>query len=139
MSPHPVGHRGDSGTAILEFLVVSVLLTVPLLYGFAALARIHQSSVIVESVADTVALGIARGSIAAADADRVARLAGWHAGLATPLQVSVRCGAGGCGRPGGTVGVAVTTTVDLPVLERIGAQRIEANHVEVVDRFGGTS
>ncbi len=110
---------GDSerGSAVLEFLVVGILLTLPLFYLVVVLARLQSGAYAVSGAAreagrmyvtstdDASAAGRARAGAAMVFADH---------GMTG--QLGVRCSANPCLTRGATVTATAATDVDLPLV-----------------------
>lgn len=125
---------GDSGSAIVEFVFVAVVLMVPLVYLIAAVATVQRSTLAVTQAAREVGRAFATSN-SAADANRrvdaAVRLALSDQGL--PDDVSTRFVAAGasCGAiavvprlaPGAEFAVCVTRRVQLPGVPSVLAGR----------------
>ena len=133
--------RGDGGNALVEFTGLAVLLMVPLVYVLLTVFQVQRASFGVTeaarqagrayAVSDDPAVGGARAAAAA-------RLAMRDQGLACRSCLTVR----GSLEPDGEVTATVEHFVRLPLLgsffdgQRAGV-RVDATHVELVDRFRG--
>lgn len=119
----------DAGGALVEFLGVTVLLLVPILYGAIALGQLQAATYAAEgasaaaargaaiAIADAVDAGASDEAAAAAGLERaaaVAALAAEDFGVAGQREVEVACGAAGCVGPDGEVAAHVHLTVPLP-------------------------
>lgn len=134
--------RTDDGNAMLEFVYLSLLLMVPLVYLLTTVFQVQRAAFGVTeaarqagrayATADTADAGAARAQAAARIALRDQGLA-----LAEPLEVSAPDGVA----PGAQVRVVVRHRVALPLVG--GLFRgvvppnipVEASHLAVVDRF----
>lgn len=137
--------RDDSGSAIVEFLGLAVLLLLPLVYVLLTVFSVQRAAYAVSSAsreaarvfvaAEDSATGEAR---AAAAVEIVLRDSGLSAG---PGSMEVSCSARPCLTPGATVTVVLLHEVALPLSPPFLAQAVPASvsvtgqHVEVVDRF----
>lgn len=131
--------RGDDGNALVEFSVLAVVLMVPLVYVLLSVFEVQRASFGVTeaarqagrayATADDVASGQARAAAAA-------RLALRDQGLTCGGCLSV----GGGLAPDAQVTATVEFFVQLPGLGAFlggdrGGIRVEATHVEHVDRY----
>jgi Flp pilus assembly protein TadG len=136
----------ESGSAIIEFIFLAVLMLVPVVYLIAALGRIQAGALAVEQgareagrvfvTAPDVGTGTAR-------ARSSAMLAYRDQGFAAPGsgQLTISCSSTPCLTPDARVTVRSQITVTLPGVPRILSRVIpvqvtlEATHVATVDRF----
>ena len=120
----PVGRSGgrpESGTALVEFCWLGILLLVPLIYvvlsvfevqrGAYAVTAASRSAARAYSLAPDDAAGRGRAQLAADVALR-------DQGVQRPAYIDVHCTPvpGDCLLPGSIISVTVTTQVDLPLL-----------------------
>lgn len=108
--------RLDRGRASIEFLVFSVVLLVPIIFGIQSLWAIQGASIATEQAArDAVrAFTQSRGtSQARALADTVARRVVGEHGVIGPTRIEYRCESASCLAPGSLVAVRVTTDVSV--------------------------
>ena len=149
--------RGDEGGALVEFLGVTVLLLVPLVYGAVAVAQVQAATYAAEGASRAAARGAAlaaldeieRGSaatdaVAAAQrrAQSAVELALEDFGVSGTAEVRLRC-AQECTGPGAQVWADVVVDVPLPAIP--GAVRdvlplevtVRASGSSVVDPLGG--
>jgi hypothetical protein len=108
----------DRGRASIEFLVYSVVLLVPIIFGIQSLWAIQGASIATEQAArDAVrAFTQATGtSQARFIADTVAMRVVREHGVVGPTRIDYRCQASSCLAPGSLVDVRVTT--DLSVFQ----------------------
>jgi hypothetical protein len=134
--------RGDdSGSAVVEFVTVGVLLLVPTLYLVLALGRL-QAAVFATEAASRGAVR----AITSADSEEEGRataravvgyaLADQGFDISPDDATAVACPGSGCLTPGGSV--AVTVEVVVPLLGLPGAVPgvpVSATHVGAVDEF----
>jgi Flp pilus assembly protein TadG len=134
--------RGDDGNAMVEFVYLSILLMIPLVYLLTTAFQVQRAAFGVTeaarqagrayATAASTAEGAARAQAAAALALRDQGLA-----LSEPLQVSAPDGVA----PGAQVRVVVRHRVALPLIGDLFAGvvppniPVTASHVAVVDRF----
>ena len=138
---------GERGSAVVEFVFLSVLLLVPLIYLVMTLARIQAGTYAVS----TAAREAGRAYVTAEQADRAearglaaARIAFEDQGFGSAQStVSIRCDGSPCLRPEGRVEVSAEVMVPLPLVPSFARDAvplqvpIRASHVAVVDRFRG--
>ena len=143
----PGRFRGDSGSAVVEFVFLTVLLMVPLLYLVMTLSRVQAGAY----AASTAAREAGRVYVTAQDdgsgsrrAELAARIAFEDQGFdATESGLSITCDAQPCLRPQGRVEVSTLVVVPLPLVPSFAREvvplevPIRASHVVVVDRFRG--
>lgn len=137
--------RGDSGTAILEFVVLAVVLMIPLAYAVIAVMTLHAATYGAVTAAreagrsyvtsDTTAQGAAR-------ARRAAAIAMQDQGFGEPT-VKIECLGGSCLSPGSRVRIEISTRIEVPfVPSQAGTDRgtipVTAVHEEVVDSYRAT-
>lgn len=126
------------GSALVEFQLLAVLLLVPLVYVMLAALDV-QRSVFGATQAAREAGRVAASTGSEAAARYAARLAMVDQGVDPALVgVSFTCPSG-CQTPGGTVIVAVSTRVVLPllpdVLSGLAAVPVSATHTAPIDRY----
>lgn len=136
---------GDRGSAVIEFVVVGILITMPVFYLVIALARLQAGAYAVTQAArestrayvtassDRSAMGRAR---------QASRLAFEDQGFSDRGDISMRCTASPCLTRGAQVGASADLGVDLPFIPDFlrsavpTTVHLHANHVESVDRYG---
>ena len=138
-------HRGEGGSALVEFVFLGVLLLVPLVYLVMTLARLQAGAY----AASTAAREGARGFVTATSTQSAEPRARAAAQLAFEDQgflpadgaVTVGCDDDPCLRPEGRVEVQATVWVPLPFVPAFARDLVplevpvSATHVGVVDRF----
>lgn len=140
-----LGPHGDDGNAMLEFVYLSVLLMVPLVYVLTTVFSVQRAAFGVTeaarqagrayATADTAEQGMVRAQAAATLAMRDQGLP-----LVEPLQLAAGDGL----TPGSQVRVVVRHRVELPLVGGLFAGAVppnipvQASHVAVVDRFQGS-
>lgn len=136
---------GDGGNAIVEFVYLSVLLMIPLLYLLVTVFQVQSAAFGVTEAARqagrafATAVNISQGEARAAAA---VELALGDQGL-SPGEHALTLSAPQGLQPGGTVTVVVRHDVTLPVLGGLFGRveptiPVRATHVEVVDLFRET-
>lgn len=134
-------HRGERGSAILEFHFLGLVLLVPFVYLMLAVLDVQRASHGV-----TQAAREAGRLIAATGDEQAARLAADVAlrdqGLeASTATITVSCSATPCHQPGAEITVTVHSMVDLPFLPDSLADTVRASipvhatHASTVDRY----
>lgn len=141
----------DAGSAVVEFLGVTLVLLVPTVYLVLTLGRIQAGAFAAESAAAQAA----RAVVVAGDLERGLTAAEASVELALADQgfgdvdgaeaLEISCSSTPCRRPGSTVAAHVHVDVPLPfvpdfVRRRLPlAVRVTADHVAAVDQYGGVS
>jgi len=154
------GLRDDAGAALVEFLGVTVLLLVPIVYAVVAVGQIQAASYAVEGASRSAARGAALAALddldggggeASARAAAVSRagdivsLAFEDFSVSGEHELVVACGGAGCAGPGGEVVVEVAVAVPLPgipgpIAEAISATvTVSAVGAAQVDLLAGTA
>lgn len=143
---HRVTAGADAGSALVEFLGVTLLLLVPTVYLVLTLARVEAAAFAAEGAAREA------GRIIAAAETMDDALVGTYQAVEVAFSdqgvdvdpadaVAVTCSADPCLSPGAYVHVEVAATVDLPLLPDAVAEatrshvRIEASATTGIDRF----
>jgi hypothetical protein len=143
--PAAVRSGGEHGSAVVEFVFLTVLLLIPLIYLVLTLARIQAGTFAVSAAAREAG----RAYVTAEQARDAEVRAQTAAGIAFEDQgfspeegsVSMRCDGRPCLRPEGRIEVSARVTVPLPLVPSFArevvplAVPISASHVAVVDRF----
>lgn len=104
----------DHGRASIEFLVFSVVLLVPIIFGIQSLWAIQGASIATEQAARDAVRAFTQQtgtSQARAVADRVARRVVQEHGVLGALRIDYRCQVASCLAPGSLVEARVTTDV----------------------------
>lgn len=133
----------DQGSAVVEFVALSALLVVPVVYLILTVFTLQGAALAAAGAARDAGRLIAThsdlpGALAAARSNT--QLAFADFGLDVDPQVEISC-AGGCTAPGEAVTVTVHTSVPLPLLPDfavagLGAHvPISASAVAVLDRY----
>ncbi|GAB3586307.1 pilus assembly protein [Calidifontibacter terrae] len=109
--------EGDRGSAVLEFLVVGILLTLPIFYLVVTMARLQSAAYAVSGAAREAGrmyVTTPEGDSAPARAQDGAALVFADHGVIG--QVGMRCSANPCLTRGATVTATAATDVDLPLV-----------------------
>lgn len=140
---------GESGRAIVEFIVLGTLFLIPLVYLIATLAQVQGAAYAVTTAAREAGRAFTTAESEASAAPRA------HAAAKVSLadfgqsvgseggEVLISCDGAPCLRPEGRVQVTVRVTVHLPLVPPMFAGAlpteipVSATHVSTVDRFGG--
>lgn len=138
--------RSEHGSSIVEFVFLSTLMLIPLVYLVLMLARIQAGSYAASAAAREAgrAFVTAAGEeVAAPRAEAAARLAFEDQGFAETGRLDLACDGSPCLRPDAQVAVTATVTVPLPLIPSFArsviplAIPVTASHVSTVDRFRG--
>ena len=136
---------GDRGSAVIEFVVVGILITMPVFYLVIALARLQAGAYAVTQAAreSTRAYVTASSDASAMNRARQAsRLAFQDQGFTDRGDVSMTCAASPCLTRGSRVGASADLGVELPFIPSFlrsavpTTVHLHARHIESVDRFG---
>lgn len=137
--------KGDRGSAVIEFVVVGILITMPVFYLVIALARLQAGAYAVTQAAresTRVYTTASSDSAGMGRARQAARLAFEDQGFLDRGDVSITCTADPCLTRGARVSGAADLGVDLPLIPSFlksavpSTVHLHARHVEPVDRFG---
>lgn len=131
---------GDSGTALIEFVAVAVLIMIPIAYVVVVLVKLNAAT----QAAVTAAREAGRAYVTAdsprqgaARAQLAAQLAMADQGATEP-QLTVSCHGRACLAPGSRIEVTVTARVVLPLVPRDGPRgtiSVTAEHQAFVDAY----
>lgn len=141
------GGTHDRGSAVVEFIVLVVLITLPIAYLVLAAMRVQAGAYAVATAAREAARAYATADTPArglAAAESAVALALADQGFAPgPQALTVTCGSGRCLAPGSTVRVVVDLRVRLPFLPgslgeaTVGSVPVRAEHITPVDTYRG--
>lgn len=138
--------RDETGSALVEFCVLAVLMLVPLVYLVLALGRVQAAGYAAQGAAREAA----RAYVTARDdasgrerADVAAAVAAADQGFGDPslVDLDLWCAAEPCLVPDGRVAVRTSVLVVLPGVPRFldavvpARVQVTADHVATVDRF----
>ena len=136
--------RDDEGSALVEFVYLAIVLMVPLVYVLITVFLVQRAAFGTTEAARQGARAFARSETYDAGDLRAragARLAMSDQGVHDGEDVAVDCLGTPCPDAGSRVRVSVVYQVRLPLLGALfgdsgrGSIRVQASHVEVVDRF----
>ncbi len=133
---------GEDGNAMVEFVYLSLLLMVPLVYILISAFQVQRAAFGVTEGARQAGRAFVTSSDSAAEgrAREAAALALSDQGVTEPPTLTISCSPG-CQTPGATVTVTVRHVVRLPVLSLLGTLApvipVSATHDEIVDEFQG--
>ena len=140
-----VAGNSQSGSAIIEFVYLAVLLMVPLVYVLITVFRVQAASYAVSSAAREAGRVYATSSnIDEADGRAFAAARMVMADSNLPLdsdQLRITCSTRPCLQPGSQVDVVMNYNVALPLVPRFFSDRapasihVTSSHLEVVDRY----
>lgn len=135
----------ESGTAVVEFVWLAMLVMLPLVYVVIAVMRVQAAAFAVTEASraagrayvqsDSTAVGLARAQVAA---DVALRDQGF---VLTKSALRVTCRLGACLTPGSVVDVRINLQVSIPLLPKVlkGATAtsisVAATHSERVDVY----
>lgn len=136
---------GDEGSAVVEFVFLGVLVTLPVFYLVLTLARV-QAGVYAASSASREAgrtfVTAPNSAAAAGRAQAAGRISFADQGFGSEGTVRISCSGQPCLTPGASVRARADVSVRLPFIPDFVADAvpssipISAQHVETVDRFG---
>ncbi len=136
--------RSDDGNALVEFVYLSILLMVPLVYVLISVFFVQRAAFGATEAARQAGRAMARAETVEQGRERAtaaATLALKDQGIALSRPVRVDCLGGPCLAPGTRVRVLVQYDVHLPLLGAVfgdgprGTIPVRATHTEYVDRF----
>lgn len=140
--------RDEAGTAIVEFVFLSVVLLIPLVYLVLSLGRLQAGSYAVSAAAREAgrAFVTSEGSeVAASRAEAAAAVAFEDQGFGKEGRIEVSCSASPCLTPEARVSVRAHVRVPLPLIPEFARSVVPLSipvtstvHVSV-DRFRVTS
>jgi hypothetical protein len=143
-TPRRVG--AESGSAVVEFVFLAVLLIIPLIYLVMMLARLQAGAYAVATAAREAGRAYVTASAesqAAGRAQAAAVIAFEDQGFAGVGTLSIRCDGIPCLRPEGRVETTAAVTVPLPLVPTFARSvvplqvPVSASHLSTVDRFRG--
>lgn len=148
MSPgaRRAARRDESGTAVVEFVVLAVLLLIPLIYLVMVMARLQAGSYAVSQAAREAGRAFVTadsGQAAAARAEAAARIAFLDHSFEEVGRVVVTCDGTPCLRPDGRVETTASVRVPLPLVPAFVRDvvplsvPVSATQLSTVDRFRG--
>ncbi len=138
--------RDESGTAVVEFVVLAVLMLVPLVYLVMTMARLQAGSFAVSQAAREAGRAFVTApseDVAAARARAAARIAFLDHAFEDQGRLRLVCDASPCLRPDGLVETTATVRVPLPLVPSVVRDvvplsiPVSASHLSSVDRFRG--
>ena len=138
--------RDESGTAVVEFVVLAVLLLIPLVYLVMVMARLQAGSYAVSQAAREAGRAFVTADsapAAEARAQAAARIAFLDHAFDDEGRVVVGCDGAPCLRPDGRVETTATVSVPLPLVPTFVRDvvplsvPVSASHLSTVDRFRG--
>lgn len=141
------GSDGQTGSAVVEFVFLAVLMMVPLFYLVMVLARLQAGAYGVSAASREAGRAYVTAQVpaqASARAQSAARLAFSDQGFERyESGIVIACDGTPCWRPAGRVTVTATVSVSMPLVPSFFAGvvptriPVSATHVVTVDRFGG--
>lgn len=143
--PHPVA-RDESGTAVVEFVFLAVLMLIPLVYLVMMMARLEAGSYAVSHAAREAGRAfVTADSTASAEARAAAaaHIAFMDHAFEDTGRLTLACDGIPCLRPDGRVHTTATVRVPLPLVPTFARDivplfvPVSASHLSTVDRFRG--
>ena len=145
-----VAQRGaDDGSAVVEFLGITLILLVPTVYLVLVLGRLQAAAFAAESAAAqsarafVTATDVSAGERAAVATARLALEDQGFDGTAAGAALTIDCSSSPCRASGSTVATHVAIDVTLPLVPSFVrdvvplAVRVTADHVAAVDQYRG--
>jgi hypothetical protein len=139
--------RGEQGTAVVEFVFLTVLLMVPLFYLLMTVSRVQAAAYAASAAARDAGRAYVTGEdqrSAGERAQAAARVAFEDQGFrVAEARLTMACDGSPCLRPDGRVEMTTTVVVPLPLVPSFARRivplevPITTSHVAVVDRFRG--
>ncbi|MGL4175308.1 MAG: TadE/TadG family type IV pilus assembly protein [Dermatophilaceae bacterium] len=139
--------RDESGSAVVEFVFLAVVLMVPLIYLVLMLARVQAGSYAVSQAAREAGRAYVtaeRADLATSRAQAAARLAFADHDFEDDGTLRIDCDGNPCLRPDGRVETTATVRVPLPFVPTFVQDAVplsvpvEASQLSTVDRFRGS-
>ncbi len=139
--------RDESGSAVVEFVVLAVLMLVPLIYLVMTMARLQAGSYAVAQAAREAGRAFVTadaGELAAPRAQAAARVAFLDHSFEEEGRLDLSCDGSPCLRPDGRVETTASVRVPLPLVPAFVRDvvplsiPVSASHLSTVDRFRGT-
>lgn len=138
--------RSESGSAVVEFVVLAVLVMVPLGLGAVVVIKVQAATFgVVTAAREATRAYVTADNVTQARqrAQAAARLAMQDQNLGSP-QIAIRCLNGSCLSPGSSVRIEVTSRVTLPLMptrngKPNGTIPVSAVHESVIDSYRSSS
>jgi hypothetical protein len=140
------GEDTQAGSAIVEFVFLSVLMLVPLFYLVMVLARLQAGAYAVSAASREAGRAYVTTQVPAQPqprADSAAGLAFADQGFEREGAIEIGCDGTPCLRPEGRIVVTATVSVPMPLVPELFSRivptqiPVSATHIATVDRFGG--
>jgi len=140
------GSASQSGSAIIEFVFLAVLMMVPLFYLIMVLARLQAGAYAVSAASREAGRAYVTAQVpeqAPARAHSAAGFAFADQGFDHDGTIEISCDGTPCMRPEGRVRIRATISVPMPLVPAFFSAivpleiPVSATHVATVDRFGG--
>ena len=146
----PDGSESDSGSqsgsAVVEFVFLAVLMLVPMFYLVMVLARLQAGAYAVSAASREAGRAYVTAPVAEQATPRAHSAAGLafaDQGFESEGSIEIGCDGTPCLRPEGRVQTTATLWVPMPLVPAFFADivplqiPISATHIATVDRFGG--
>lgn len=140
------GGRLESGSAVVEFVFLAVLMMIPLIYLVMTLGRLQAGAYAASAAAREAGRAYTTAATEAeaeGRAEAAASIAFEDQGFGVNGRLSLSCDGTPCLRPEGRIEVTSVVTVPLPFVPSFARDVVPlevpltASHVAVVDRFRG--
>jgi hypothetical protein len=140
------GSAAETGSAVIEFVFLAVLMMVPLFYFVMVLARLQAGAYGVSAAAREAGRAYVTAPVsgqAATRAASAAELAFVDQGFAHEGDITIVCDGEPCLRPDGRIRITATVSVPMPLVPAFFSGTVpmqipvSATHVVTADRFGG--
>lgn len=138
-------HRGETGSAVIEFTFLGTLLLIPVVYLVLAVGSLQGGSFASVGAADQAAKVFAAAQSPEEGHRRAAQAAMLavtdHGFSSSDLTLEIVCTGGPCLEPGTMVTAHVAIEVPMPLIPTmpgldLTATTVEASATEMVERFG---
>jgi len=140
------GSAAQTGSAIVEFVFLAVLMLVPMFYLVMVLARLQAGAYAVSAASREAGRAYVTAEVseqAPARAQSAAGLAFADQGFESEGTIVIRCDGDPCLRPESRIHIEATLWVPMPLVPAFFSAivplqiPVSATHVATVDRFGG--
>ena len=136
----------QSGSAVVEFVFLAVLMLVPMFYLVMVLARLQAGAYAVSAASREAGRAYVTAPVAEQETPRAHSAAGLafaDQGFESEGSIEIGCDGTPCLRPEGRVQTTATLWVPMPLVPAFFADivplqiPISATHIATIDRFGG--
>lgn len=139
-----LGQSGERGSALIEFIVIGLLLTLPVFYLVITLARLQAGTyAVAEAARESSRMFVTADSDAAGQgrAEAAARMSFADQGFGGEGSVTMQCSKHPCLSPDSVVQGVTDLDVDLPLIPDFlrgvvpSTIHLHSRHAEVVDHY----